>query len=412
MTSRGEKRLSGEERRVLALLSLPTLGLALATTVVTTYLPVVAEEFVSSTVVIGLIIGGEGLLALVLPLAVGSWSDRLRTPLGGRLPFLLGATPVLAAALIVLGLVGSLPAMAAAVFVFFAAYFVAYEPYRALYPDLVGEEVAGRSQSAQAMGRGAGTVLALVGGGLLLAIAQPVPFAVAAAVLLVSTGTFAHFLLRSRGVPDQGRRPESELRDAAGELWRTISRRAVLRTFLAANALWELSLGALKTFVVLYITKGLGIGLSAAAGIIGGAAVFVLAGAAVSGKLGDRFGKRRVMAWALGVYGVGLLMPFLTQEPALLVPVIPFIAFGGGVVMALPYALLIPLMPDDERGALTGFYSFSRGLGTMLGPLLGGVAIEVGQGPLSGTEGYAAVWLVCSAAVLASLPLVHRMRDQ
>ena len=31
-------------------------------------------------------------------------------------------------------------------FCFFGAYFVAYEPYRALYPDLVDEDITGRSQ--------------------------------------------------------------------------------------------------------------------------------------------------------------------------------------------------------------------------------------------------------------------------
>jgi Na+/melibiose symporter-like transporter len=39
---------------------------------------------------------------------VGSWSDRLRTPLGSRLPFILAATPALVVALAVLGFVQSI----------------------------------------------------------------------------------------------------------------------------------------------------------------------------------------------------------------------------------------------------------------------------------------------------------------
>jgi uncharacterized ion transporter superfamily protein YfcC len=57
-----ERSLTSEEKRVVAVLGVPTLSLALATTVVTTYLPVVAQEFVGSTVVIGLIVGLEGLV--------------------------------------------------------------------------------------------------------------------------------------------------------------------------------------------------------------------------------------------------------------------------------------------------------------------------------------------------------------
>src|SRR5919108_605250 len=90
-----ERPLKGKERRAVALLGVPTLVLALVVTLVTTYLPVVAQQFAGSTIVIGLIVGVEGLVALWLPLLVGSWSDRLRTRVDGRLPFLIAATPLL-----------------------------------------------------------------------------------------------------------------------------------------------------------------------------------------------------------------------------------------------------------------------------------------------------------------------------
>src|SRR3954465_12650331 len=107
MATTAERAREGDERplragewRTLALLGLPTFALALAITTVTTYLPVVASSFAPSTVVIGVLIGGGGFLPLGLPIVLGAWSDRLRTSIGGRLPFLLGATPPLVAALV------------------------------------------------------------------------------------------------------------------------------------------------------------------------------------------------------------------------------------------------------------------------------------------------------------------------
>ena len=122
-------------------------------------------------------------MALWLPLAVGTWSDRLETPIGSRLPFILAATFPLVLALAVLGFVRSIWLAAIVMAVFFAAYFVAYEPYRALYPDLMDDEIAGRAQSSQAIFRGLGTFLALLGGGLLFSISAPLPF-VAAAIIV------------------------------------------------------------------------------------------------------------------------------------------------------------------------------------------------------------------------------------
>ena len=67
-----------------------------------------------------------------------------------------------------------------------------------------------------------------------------------------------------------------------------------------------------------------------------------------------------------------MVVPFLFDDPALLVPMIPLISASAGVMMALPYAMLIPMMPRADHGLLTGVYSMSRGVGIVLGPLLAG----------------------------------------
>jgi Na+/melibiose symporter-like transporter len=309
--------------------------------------------------------------------------------------------------------------VALVVALFFAAYFVTYEPYRALYPDLVADDVAGRAQSTQALWRGSGTGLALLGGGLLFSLWRPLPFIAAATILLAAVGTFTVVRLRHRRVSQSERRePRSAPagvgavgREALGSLRRALREHPALRAFVAANALWELSLGALKTFVVLYLTAGLGYSVGTSSLIVGAVAVVILAAAAVSGRLGDRFGRGRVMHVALWAYAAGLLVPFVITTPGLIVPFVPLIAFGGGVIMTLPYALLMPMMPEREHGALTGIYSMSRGVGTVLGPLFAGVAIDALKRPLSGTEGYQAMWLVCSLGIVLSIPLLRSLRS-
>jgi Na+/melibiose symporter-like transporter len=308
-----------------------------------------------------------------------------------------------------MGFVGSLASMAVVVTVFFLAYFVAYEPYRALYPDLMPDEVAGRAQSAQAIARGVGTGLALLGGGLLMSLGKALPFAVGAILLLAATSIFVYLCLRrqvAQEQPDAG----GSVGDAIGGVKDLLRHHPALRWFMAANALWELSLGALKTFIVLFLTIGVGMTLAQSSLAIGATAVVILGAAAAAGKLADRFGRLRVMRIALWLYGIGLIVPLLTQS-AIAIAAVPFVAIGGGVIMALPYALLMPLMPEEAHGALTGYYSLSRGLGTMLGPLLAGAAIQIARQPLAGTKGYAAMFAVCAAAILASIPLLRGLRD-
>ena len=398
-----ERTLQRRELRVLAILGVPTFALALAITTVSTYLPVLAERFSDSSIVIGLLIGGEGLMALWLPLAVGTWSDRLETPIGSRLPFILAATFPLVLALAVLGFVRSIWLAAIVMAVFFAAYFVAYEPYRALYPDLMDDEIAGRAQSSQAIFRGLGTFLALLGGGLLFSISAPLPFVAAAIIVGASLTSFTLVGIRRRRRAEPRR--DEHVGDVAKRVVDIVRGDRPLQAFLVANALWELALAALKTFVVLWATKTLGFSLAGSSGAIAAGAAIVLVGALVSGPLGDKHGRVRVMRYSLVLYGVGLLVPFLTTATLPLLLCVPLVAFGGGVTMSLPYALLMPMMPQGQHGAVTGLYSLSRGLGTSLGPLLAGIAVQAAG------EDYKWVWLVCAVAILLSIPAMRPLHD-
>lgn len=405
------RQLEAAEKRTLAILGLPTAALALAITVVSTYAPVVAQDFLSSTTVIGGLIAIEGVLALWLPLVIGSWSDRLRTPIGGRLPFMLAGTPLAIVSLALIGFSDSLLVMGILVGIFFFAYFIAYEPYRALYPDLIDDDIAARAQSTQAIFRASGTGIALVGGGLFVAIGDEMPFLVGAGVFAVAMGAFLWVGVRRARRANVGRRSEAEsVMEEAKGLRDVIRDVPALRSFLAANALWEASLSALKTFVFLYVIIGLGKSPAATAGIIGGVALLALPAAIVSGELADHYGRLRVMSWVLPLYGIGLIVPAFTTSIAILIPVMIIVGFGGGLVMTLPYAVLQPLMPHGQHGVLTGFYSLSRGIGTAIGPLFAGIAIQVLHDPFAGTDGYAAMWLICGGTILASLPFLAALR--
>jgi MFS family permease len=410
--ARRERPLRGAEKRVLALLGLPTFGLALAITAVTTYVPLLARQFTSSTVVIGVVIGAEGAVALIVPLVAGAWSDQLRTRIGGRLPFLVAGAPVLGAAVALMAFVGSLGLLAAIVAVFFIAYYAAYEPYRALYPDLLEAEVAGRGQSTQALFRGGATGVALIGGGLLFALSSKLPFLIFAALAFATLLAFSVRAIRSGAMSNQEEHEARTTRQTVSRIAELLRRRPALRAFLIANALWELSLAALKTFIMLFLREGVKLSMSEAVGVVAIVVVLVLVAAPISGKLGDRLGKTRVVMFSIWPFGLGLLVPLFTQAPYLVLPIMPLVAFGGGMILTLPYAILMPLMPEEEHGLITGFYSFSRGVGILLGPLLAGVAITVLRPVLSSTHGYAAMWLVCGLAILASAAFMGPIRSR
>ena len=382
-------------RPLLVLLALPTFGLALAISALTTFGPVILIKLTESPTVVGALIGGEGALALVVPIAAGTISDRLPpSPLGRRLPFVLLGAPLAAAALVLLPFSSSIGIAAAAVLVFFVGYYIYYPPYRALYADLLPRRLYARAQAGQAIARGAGLGFALLLGGLLLGLWQPLPFLIAAGILALTTiALLPVFRLQSRC-------NNATLPYEPASLRQILLKSPGLRVFSVVNALWEFSFAGLKSFIVLYVVRGLGLSAAVASAVIAVVAVAYIVGAPLAGWLADRYGLVRVLRLASLVYGAGLLIGALPHTlPPLLIG-LPVVALAGAIVLTLPQALAFTLAPVGSEGAAAGLQDFSRGVGVVLGPIAVGVAIGISEPLFTSTHGYASMWPVIGLPVL------------
>jgi MFS family permease len=393
---------------MLGALALPTFALALGISVLTTYAPLLLGEATSSAGAIGIAIGAEGAFALFLPLVIGSLSDRTRTRFGRRIPYALAGVPLLVAPLVILPFAHGYAETVALVSLFFVGYFVYYPPYQALFAELVPSSQQGRALGWQGVMRGLGLGAALVGGGLLLTVWTPLPFVLAAGAVVLATVVLVRevrgrerrlAVAAARAVPGPG-------------VFRLIRERADVRAFVAANALWELSFMGLKTFIVLFVVKGLGESVGTASAVIG-----VVAGAYVvasfgAGRLADSVGLHRLMHAALWIYGVGLLVGAGFSSLGPLLVGLPFVALAGAVVMTLPYGMLVQMTPAGAEGALSGLFGFSRALGATLGPIVVGVSIDVLQPLFPATNGYGAMWIAIGAPILLSLPFLAALRSE
>jgi MFS family permease len=391
-------------RPFLVLLGVPTFGLSLAISVLTTYGPVILIHLTHSTTAVGALIGGEGALALVVPLASGAISDRLPpSPLGRRLPFVLLGAPLVAAALVLFPFSPSTGIAAATVLAFFVGYYIYYPPYRALYADLLPRALYARAQAGQAIARGAGLGVALLSGGLLLGLWQPLPFLIAAGLLAATTiALLPVFRLQSRS-------HDSTLPYRADSLRRVLLQDSKLRVFGVVNALWEFSFAGLKSFIILYVVRGLGRSPALASAVIAVVAVAYIVGAPLAGWLADRYGLVRVLRLTSLIYGVGLCVGVVPDSlPPLLIG-LPVVALAGAIVLTLPQALAFTLAPIGSEGVAAGLQDFSRGVGVVLGPIAVGALVGASQSVFSSTHGYAAMWPVIGVPVLLAAFLLSSL---
>jgi MFS family permease len=403
----GEDTTWHDARPLLLTLGLPTFGLAFAITLLTTYGPVILHGLGLSSAKVGAMMGGEGAFALVVPLYAGALSDRLRarSPYGRRMPFVLLGAPIAAGGLVLLPFSPDIQIAGLAVLLFFVGYYLYYPPYRAIYADLLPKRMLARAQSSQAVLRGAGLGIALIAGGLLLYAWQPLPFVVGVAVLGLTTLTLKPII-----------RLQKECAPPSGDDGPTIGIRELLLTnrrlqiFAAANALWEFSFAGLKTFIVLYITQGLGHSSKLASAVMAIVAAAYIIGAPVAGRLADRFGIIAVMAGSAAVYGLVLCAGVIPTTVTPMLILLPFGALAGAIVMTLPQALAFTIAPTSAQGAAAGLVDFSRGIGVVLGPVLVGAAISGSTHFLSSTHGYAMMWPAIGLPNLVSIALLRHLR--
>jgi MFS family permease len=392
-------------RPLLLLLGLPTLGLALAISVLTTYGPVVLAHLTSSTTQIGALIGGEGAFALAIPIVSGALSDRLGgSPRRRRLPFVAAGAPLVVFGLLLLPLGHSYLLAGLAVLAFYVGYYLYYPPYRALYADLLPRELYARAQASQAVLRGVALGAALLAGGLLLGLWIALPFAIAAVAVAAATVALVPVLSLQSDCPNE------TLPYRHGSV-RELLAEPGLRAFAGANALWEFSFAGLKSFIVLYVVRGLGHSPAVASAVMAVVAAAYIAGAPLASRLADRHGLARVLTIASVVYGAGLVVGVLPHTLLPLLVGLPVVALAGAIVMTLPQALAFTLAPAGTEGAVAGLQDFSRGVGVVVGPIVVGVAVDSAKHLLGSTHGYAAMWPVVGVPVLLAALLMARLGE-
>jgi EmrB/QacA subfamily drug resistance transporter len=101
-------------------------------------------------------------------------------------------------------------------------------------------------------------------------------------------------------------------------------------------------------------------------------AVLLLTGAA----LGDRFGRRRMLAVGLLIFTASSAAAALAPSAGALIAARAAQGVGGAIIMPLTLTILSAGVPANRRGAFIGAWSGIAGLAVAFGPLVGGAVVS------------------------------------
>lgn len=379
------------------------LGVMLTFTLYNAFVPIMYEEFLSSRTQIGLLMGTDNLIGLVLIPVVGAWSDRINGPLGRRLPFVVVAVPFAAATFV------GIPFAASALWsliVLEVLFTIAMHSYRgpviSLLPDHTPPERRSTGNGIINLMGGVGVLISFGGLSLLYDVDPVLPFGIGAALLLL-TGAIV-YRKADRHPPyvdasDVGRvRPLRDTVVGVRELLRRPNRGQFL--VLAAMLTYYIGYAGLDAMFPLYGVNELGLTPGNAAFILTSFAGSFLAFALFAGMLGTRFGKIPTMLAGLVILPVLFLLAIPTRSVAAIIALFVVGGFAWGMVNVQAMPLIADLGGRNRIGFFIGLYYLFTMVGQMIGPaLLGGLMDLIGdQGLfLGGAIAFAAGFLLLRA---------------
>jgi MFS family permease len=370
------------------------LGAAAGQTTIVVVLPLLLAQYASSAFWVGFAVGGEGIFALMVPYWIGLVSDRLPEPLvrrfGRRTFILIAAAPLMAASIALAPFLHGYWPIAAAGFVFFAALQSYLTPLWALMIDSVPNERRGSVQGVRGVFRALGLAYGLVAGGLLYSIWEPLPFVVAAALILVTTAiTFAADRTGSDGDDDV---PAGTLSGT----WRELRGNRPALWTLSANALWNGGIDGIRPYFMLFATIVIGITVAQASLVLVVLIVGVAIGSLVIGRLGDRFDRGRLLQLSGALLTIGMGAGLLVRNVFTASIILLAAGIGAAGLITLPYPYFAELVGDDNTGQYTGIFVLSVGLGRIFAPMLIGGAIDLGRAFMPAERGYPFMWIVAA----------------
>ena len=389
--------------------------------------------------IVGIIMACDNLAALILLPIFGNLSDKTKTPIGKRMPYILVGTFVSAVAFPFIPLffhynnIVGMVAMMAIVLLFMMMY---RNPAVALMPDITPKPLRAKANGIiNIMGYFGGAFATVLGLAFVLSryINAPIaerniwtielPFIIASVLMVISALVLFKTIRENELAVEL--KDELELGEQLAAVATPIDddkpmskeNRNMLLAILGAEFLWFMSDNALGTYVGNYVIYYLNSASSATMilTILGGLASVV--GFAIAGGIADRIGRKWTISTGLMITFVGLIiMCFVAPTgkvaanashgeftfPTLLYAVWVFKGFGMALVHNCSFPMVVELCSAKRIGRFTGFYYAASMSAQTVTPVLLGLVLRAANA-WRALPVYACILTLFSCTVFTSL---------
>ena len=365
-----------------------------------TYVPIFLANYIDSSTLVGMIMTFDNVLAIFLIPVFSALSDRVETPIGRRMPFIVTLLPVAAVlfGLIPLSALSSLWLLILTVFIFNLSKQAVRGPVVALMPDMVPGDLRSEANGVINTMGGIATILGTVALARLMDVYVTLPgmsepvndilaFPVASVFVILAVVLLFIFVKEGRSqVPRERAKEEREpVLKSLSVVFAQKDRSALY--ILISLLCWFIAYQGVLPFVGLYSVEVLGTSsgtASLAAGMVGIAyAIFAIP----SGKVAHRFGRKKTIRVSLALLVAVTVLVFAhsyisaswAAVPRLLTFWLLLFLFGVFWVSVVTnsFPMLWQMSTYSTVGIYTGLYYFFSQAASIIAPPISGGCIDL-----------------------------------
>jgi maltose/moltooligosaccharide transporter len=374
-----------------------------------------ADRFGLAPALIGFFMTLDNIAALLIQPPVGAWSDRLRTRIGRRMPFILIGAPISAVAFGIIPVAMVLPLFVACTSTLLLSMALWRTPVVALMPDVTPSPFRSQANGIINFMGGVGAIISFLLGSQLYKLNPSFPFWLGSGLVILAAVLVFIFIREPKTYAATEEQPG--MWESLKEVLRDPEKSAI--RILLAIFFWFLAYTAIEAFFTLYARNHLGIHEADGARLLGQLSFIFVLFALPSGYIGSRIGRRITIISGITLMALCILTMFFTSPETLTIPLTQLPVLGEipiiGVILmiaGLAWALIninsLPMVVDMTEparlGTYTGLYYLFSTLSAIAGPNVNGSIIQ-----LTG-QNYNAIMLVAPVFLATALALMLGVR--
>ena len=391
-------------------------GVSVIWSVYNAFVPIFLDgKFGLSAAWIGFFMTLDNIAALLIQPPIGALSDRLRTPIGRRMPFILIGAPIAAIAFGLIPIVSILPLFVACTSSLLISMALWRTPVVALMPDITPSKFRSQANGVINFMGGLGAIIAFLIGASLYEKNTSYPFWLGSVLVIVSSLLVFAFIREPKDF-EINEEQKPSLVKALINLFKE-KEKSPLR-ILFAIFFWFVAYNAIEAFFTLYAVKHLQLSGADGSRLLGQLSLIFVLMALPAGYIGSKFGRKRTIMTGIFIMGSAILMMYILPPDVLTrlytkLPVIgnfysvSIILMIAGLSWALININSLPMvvdMTDDVHiGTFTGLYYMASTLAAILGPNLNGWIVQLSNNNYSLMMLFSPIFMLLAFIMMAGV---------